>query len=50
VALVSNVHKPPWYQTIEWLDIGVVQRKALARQHEDVAETWLKMRAEVSDR
>lgn len=44
------VRKPPWYEALEWLDIGAVQREAFARQHEDVAETWLKKRAKVFDR
>jgi ADP-ribose pyrophosphatase YjhB (NUDIX family) len=42
--------KPPWYETLEWFDIGTVRREQFARQHEDVAEAWLKNRAEFQDR
>jgi ADP-ribose pyrophosphatase YjhB (NUDIX family) len=45
-----KVRKPPWYEALEWLDIGAVQRGQFARQHEDVAEAWLKKRDEVYDR
>jgi ADP-ribose pyrophosphatase YjhB (NUDIX family) len=38
----ANLRKPPWYETLEWLDIGAVPRDRFARQHEDVAEAWLK--------
>lgn len=44
-----TVRKPPWYEALEWLDIGALQREAFARQHEDVAETWIKKRAKVFD-
>jgi ADP-ribose pyrophosphatase YjhB (NUDIX family) len=37
-----KVRKPPWYETLEWLDIKAVSREPFARQHEDVAEIWLK--------
>ena len=40
-----NIRKPPWYATLEWLDIEGLQRLPFARQHEDVAEAWLKKRA-----
>jgi ADP-ribose pyrophosphatase YjhB (NUDIX family) len=36
--------KPPWYEALEWFDIGTVHREQFARQHEDVMETWLKNR------
>lgn len=45
-----NVRKPPWYEALEWLDIGTVPHEQFARQHEDVAEAWLKNRAEYFDR
>ena len=45
-----KVRTPPWYDALEWFDIGTVQREQFARQHEDVAETWLKNRAEFFDR
>jgi ADP-ribose pyrophosphatase YjhB (NUDIX family) len=45
VKVDVKVRKPPWYETLEWLDIGMVQREQFARQHEDVAEIWLKNRA-----
>ncbi len=45
-----KVRKPPWYEALEWLDIGTVPREQFARQHEDVAETWLKNRADFFDR
>jgi ADP-ribose pyrophosphatase YjhB (NUDIX family) len=37
-----NLRKPPWYEALEWLDLGTVQRDQFSRQHEDVAEAWLK--------
>ena len=40
-----NVRKPPWYEALEWFDIGALQRLPFARQHEDVAEAWLKKRS-----
>lgn len=39
------VGKPPWYEVLEWFDTGTVQHLPFARQHEDVAEAWLKKRA-----
>jgi ADP-ribose pyrophosphatase YjhB (NUDIX family) len=45
-AAAINVRKPPWYEALEWFDIGVMQRLPYARQHEDVAEAWLKKRAD----
>jgi len=45
-----NVRTPSWYAALEWFDIGALQREAFARQHEDVAETWIKKRAEVFER
>lgn len=45
-----DVRKPPWYETLEWFDIGTVQREPFARQHEDVMEAWLKHRTEFFDR
>jgi ADP-ribose pyrophosphatase YjhB (NUDIX family) len=44
--LGAKLRKPPWYEALEWFDIGAVPRERFARQHEDVAEAWLK--AEVS--
>jgi len=41
---------PPWYEALEWHEIGKMPREQFARQHEDVAEAWLKKRGEVSDR
>jgi ADP-ribose pyrophosphatase YjhB (NUDIX family) len=46
----TNVRTPPWYEALEWFDIGAIQRLPFARQHEDVAEAWLKKRAAVFDR
>lgn len=43
-----KVSKPPWYDVLEWFDIGAVRGEQFARQHEDVAETWLKMRVELT--
>ena len=40
-----TIRKPPWYEALEWLDIGTVQSELFARQHEDVAEAWLKKRS-----
>jgi ADP-ribose pyrophosphatase YjhB (NUDIX family) len=37
-----SLRKPPWYEALEWFDIGAVPRDQFARQHEDVAEAWLK--------
>ena len=37
-----NVRKPPWYEALEWFDTGTLQSLPFARQHEDVAEAWLK--------
>lgn len=45
-----NLSKPPWYEALEWFDIGTVQREHFARQHEDVAESWLKNRTDFFDR
>ena len=45
-----KVPKPPWYEALEWLDIGTLQSEQFSRQHEDVAEAWLKNRAEFFDR
>jgi ADP-ribose pyrophosphatase YjhB (NUDIX family) len=45
VAAGVSVRRPPWYAALEWFDIGAVQRQPFARQHEDVAEAWLKTRA-----
>lgn len=42
---IANVHKPPWYEALEWFDIGMVQRQRFARQHQDVVEAWLKRKA-----
>jgi ADP-ribose pyrophosphatase YjhB (NUDIX family) len=42
-----KVSKPPWYEALEWLDIGAVGREKFSRQHEDVANAWLEMRPEV---
>lgn len=41
-----KIRKPPWYEALEWLDIATVQREPFARQHGDVAEAWLRHRAE----
>jgi ADP-ribose pyrophosphatase YjhB (NUDIX family) len=46
----TNVRKPPWYDALEWFDIGAVRRLPFARQHKDVVEVWLKRRAEIYDR
>jgi ADP-ribose pyrophosphatase YjhB (NUDIX family) len=46
----ARVRKPPWYEALEWFDIGAVKRLPFARQHEDVAEAWLKKRIDVFDR
>lgn len=45
-----KIHTPPWYEALEWFDIGTVQCGQFARQHEDVVETWLNHRAEFFDR
>jgi ADP-ribose pyrophosphatase YjhB (NUDIX family) len=50
VTVGVKVRKPPWYEALEWLDIGAVQRLPFARQHEDVAEAWLKTRTKILDR
>ena len=42
-----KVCKPPWYEVLEWFDIGTVQREQFARQHEDVMESWLKNRPNI---
>jgi ADP-ribose pyrophosphatase YjhB (NUDIX family) len=42
----AAVRKPPWYEALEWIDIRSVDRDRYARQHGDVAETWLKERSE----
>jgi ADP-ribose pyrophosphatase YjhB (NUDIX family) len=41
-----NIRKPPWYEALEWFDIGEVPREQFARQHEDVMEAWLKKRVD----
>jgi ADP-ribose pyrophosphatase YjhB (NUDIX family) len=45
IAAGAGVRRPPWYEVLEWFDIGVVRLQPFARQHEDVAEAWLKTRA-----
>ena len=40
-----NVRKPPWYEALEWIAIEALRNEQFARQHEDVAEAWLKKRA-----
>ena len=40
-----NVRKPPWYEALEWIAIEALRHEHFARQHEDVAEVWLKKRA-----
>jgi len=37
---------PPWYAALEWFPLAAVQGVRFARQHVDVAETWLRKRAE----
>jgi ADP-ribose pyrophosphatase YjhB (NUDIX family) len=44
VAAGVRVRRPPWYEALEWFDMEAVQRQPFARQHEDVAEAWLKAR------
>ena len=41
----AKVRKPPWYEALEWIDIGALQSLPFARQHEDVVEAWLKKRS-----
>jgi ADP-ribose pyrophosphatase YjhB (NUDIX family) len=41
-----KVRKPPWYEALEWVDIGAVGREAFSRQHGDVARAWLETRPE----
>lgn len=41
-----NISKPPWYEALEWFDIGALGRLPYARQHEDVVEAWLDNRAD----
>ena len=40
-----NLRTPPWYEALEWIAIGALRNEQFARQHEDVAEAWLKKRA-----
>jgi ADP-ribose pyrophosphatase YjhB (NUDIX family) len=40
----GELRTPPWYETLAWFDIGTVRHVPFARQHEDVAEAWLKAR------
>jgi len=44
VGAGAKVRMPPWYEALEWLDVGAVQREPFARQHEDVVDAWLKAR------
>ncbi len=39
-----DVRTPPWYETLDWLDIGTLQHLPFARQHGDVAAAWLQKR------
>lgn len=42
----TRIHKPPWYESLEWHDPKAMHRAQFARQHEDVVEVWLKARTE----
>jgi len=42
----GNARTSPWYEALEWIAIGSLRHEQFARQHEDVAEAWLKKRAQ----
>ena len=44
VGVDAGIHKPPWYEALEWLAVGDLSHERFARQHEDVADAWLKRR------
>ena len=44
VGAGAGVHKPQWYDALEWLDIATVRDERFARQHRDVVDAWLKQR------
>jgi len=33
---------PPWYDSLEWIDMADLMNRKFARQHEDVVSAWLK--------
>lgn len=45
VGADAEVARPPWYQALEWLDVGTVRSEPFSRQHEDVVEAWLLARS-----
>lgn len=42
VGAGAKVMKPPWYEALEWIDVEILRRERFSRQHEDVADAWLK--------
>lgn len=45
VGADAKVGIVPWYETLEWVDLGTVQLEKFSRQHEDVMAAWLKVRS-----
>ena len=45
VGVGAKVAIPPWYEALEWIDVGVLQYEQFARQHEDVVDAWLRARS-----
>ncbi len=42
----SEITLPPWYASLEWLNIDILMNQKFARQHEDVVFAWLKKKRE----
>ena len=45
LAADREVRTPPWYKALEWFALGDLPAIRFARQHEDVAQAWLRRRA-----
>jgi ADP-ribose pyrophosphatase YjhB (NUDIX family) len=50
LATDVEVPAPPWYEAFEWFPIDALTHLSFARQHEDVAQAWLKRRADGPNR
>ncbi len=44
LAAGAAVPAPPWYEALEWFDIGSLGDLSFARQHGDVVRAWLAKR------
>lgn len=36
-----EISLPPWYASLEWVDMDALSKRTFARQHEDVVSAWL---------